>query len=90
MRGKPIANNTRLMQREGYIAVKFHNTDIIRYYPDGRVQLFTGGWYTISTKERINRYTGLGIYSKKGTWYVPNKTGLFNDISVEFEEGMFI
>jgi len=91
-KGKPIANNTRSYYRNSgeYIAVKLHNTEIIHAYADGRVQLFTDGWRTVTTKERINRYTGLGIYSHKGKWYIPNGTGLFNDQPIEFEEGIIL
>lgn len=61
------------------IAVRLHNTDIVIYQPDGSVVLNTGGWYTVTTKDRIHRYMGdamrepdagdLTISSDKGRWY---------------------
>ena len=34
------------------IALKLHNTDIVTLYPTGDMSLNTGGWYTVTTKER--------------------------------------
>lgn len=91
-KGTPVANNTRMYFREGgkYVDVVLHNTVIVRAYANGKTQVFTGGWRTPTTKERINRYTGLNIYQHKHVWYVPNRTGLFNNQPIEFEEGMCV
>lgn len=61
-----IANNTVLERLvSGDIAVKLHHTRVVTFhdYPDADdpdqgeyVTLNTGGWYTVTTKDRMNRY----------------------------------
>jgi hypothetical protein len=68
---RKIANNTWLERRgDDTIAVRLHNTDVVTYHRDGRVQLFTGGWYTVTTKQRMNAYSPARVYSIKGRWHV--------------------
>ena len=50
--------------------VRLHLTDIIETLPDGRVRLNSGGWKTVTTKDRFNKYTPYRVWSDKGTWYV--------------------
>lgn len=56
-----LGQNTFLfMNEEGsedsYV-IKFHSTDIIKYRPNGDVELDTGGWNTYTTKKRMNDWT---------------------------------
>lgn len=76
---KKIANNTYLERRNEpaksmpmAVAVKLHATDILTYYVNGDVMLDSGGWTTVTTKQRMNEFSdGLfSIYSIKGVWYV--------------------
>lgn len=56
---KKICNNTWIMRNglwgtdEDRIYVKFHNTVIVEFRPDGSVKLNSGGWRTTTTKQRI-------------------------------------
>jgi hypothetical protein len=34
----------RVVERTQFIAIRFHNTDIVRAYPDGRVMIDCNGW----------------------------------------------
>lgn len=69
--GKPIANNTRLYRRgDGVIALTLHATDVVTFYRDGRIVLDSGGWRTVTTKDRIGY--AANVYSVKGEWYVDN------------------
>jgi hypothetical protein len=68
--GKPLANNTRLVQRGDDYAVRLHNTDVVTIHPDGTYTLRTGGWETVTTKDRINRFSPARVYSERGTWGV--------------------
>jgi hypothetical protein len=54
------------------IAVRLHNTDIVTFYSDGQIELNTGGWFTITTKDRMNRYlpAPFSIFSVNGSWHV--------------------
>lgn len=53
------------------IAVKFHRTDVVVLYPDGKIEYNTGGWTTRTTRERILRWSkgGWSILTTKGSWY---------------------
>lgn len=69
--GKPVANNTRLFERDnGSIAVQLHSTDVVTYHADDSCTLDSGGWQTVTTKERMNCYAPGRVYSDKGIWYV--------------------
>lgn len=68
--GKPLANNTRLRRVESGYAVRLHDTDVVTLHDDGRVTLDTGGWFTVTTKERMNRYAPVRVFSERGVWYV--------------------
>ena len=78
---RPIAHNTRIEQLDsGTIGIKFHNTFIIKYYSnelhgvkihDGdTIQLNTDGWKTVTTRERMNRFCPLHVWTDKGVMYI--------------------
>jgi hypothetical protein len=89
--GKPIDNNTRIVKREDKYAIRLHNTDIVIFYPDGRIKLNSGGWKTRTTKDRINNALGeyphsvacdYCIHSDRGIWYIwkaGTQVCIFND-----------
>lgn len=62
----------------GPIIVRYHETDIVIAYVDGRVTFESGGWRTYTTKERMNDFTpsfaiegvkvGVNLSSNKGVW----------------------
>lgn len=54
---------------ENAIAIMLHATDVVTFTPE-YAELNTGGWYTMTTKDRINGYSPLRIASDKGRWYV--------------------
>ena len=69
---KKIANNTYLVHRgEGVIALRLHSTDVLTFRP-GSVTYDTGGWRTVTTKARFNRFgpSGVRVYSDKKVWTV--------------------
>lgn len=69
--GKPLANNTRLYQRGSDYAVRYHYTDVVTVHPDGTYTLNTGGWETVTTKQRLNQFGPAHVYSA-------GKTGGYN------------
>ena len=93
---RKMANNTYLERREGGdIALKLHDTDIATYHDDGRVELRSGGWLTVTTKERLNRFTDASIWSTRGIWTisVPAGNGTYeqrNQNSCGWAEGVTI
>lgn len=66
---KKLANNTYLLRFEEYIAIKLHDTEIVKLYPD-YAQLYTGGWYTMTTKDRINTYALCNVSQVNNIWYI--------------------
>ena len=69
--GKPVHNNTRVLQvDEESVGLKLHDTTIVYYYPDGRIRLDTGGWKTLTTKDRINAYTPFRVWSENHIWKI--------------------
>jgi hypothetical protein len=64
-----IANNTYLERRDPRtFAVRLHATDVVTITPR-YVELNTGGWFTVTTKERINSAAPVRIASDCGQWY---------------------
>lgn len=69
-------NNTTLHRLDnGDIAVRLHYTDVVIYHsPDSEhantVTLNSGGWQTVTTKERMNRFTNVRVYQEDYQWYV--------------------
>jgi hypothetical protein len=88
-KGKPIGNNTRLIDYGDCVVVKYHATYIITIYPDGRYLLDNGGWYTVTTKARMNRYAPVRIYSHKGEWIVAGNPQTGRD-NTKYENGMVV
>lgn len=71
-KSRKVANNTYLERRGDDIAVRLHQTDVVTFHADGTATLDTGGWLTMTTKERINRYlpAGIRLESNRGRWFL--------------------
>jgi len=67
-----VSRNITLHQREGHIALKFYETDIIQAFPDGSIVLHSGGYRTVRTKGWMNEHLPFGyfIYSDKSAWWI--------------------
>lgn len=75
--GKPLCNNTRLFRRaDDCYAVRLHDTDVVTVFANGTIALNTGGWYTMTTKDRITSYAPVRIVSDRGVWYVEHNITL--------------
>ena len=69
-----VANNTVEYERpDGTRVIRLHHTDIIEHRPDGSTVLNTGGWLTVTTKDRLNHFSPVQIYSNRGEWFVSAK-----------------
>jgi hypothetical protein len=67
------------------LVIEYHETEVVKAN-DCFIILNTGGWFTVTTKTRMNQASnefslGYSVYQKKGFWYVDykGKTYLFND-----------
>lgn len=69
---RQLAHNTTVSRFAVWIDVQYHWTVIVRYYRDGRVRLDSGGWQTVTTKQRINELLppGFRLLQKDFRWYV--------------------
>ena len=70
-------NTLKIEYENGNIAYRFHNTDIITITDKGIV-LNSGGWKTITTKERINKFSPAGLYQENNIWYLRNGNIFFD------------
>ncbi|HKQ58293.1 MAG TPA: hypothetical protein VJY35_10545 [Candidatus Eisenbacteria bacterium] len=83
-----IANNTTLADLGVCIGLRLHSTIVVRFYPDGRISLHTGGWHTVTTKDRLNRVAlahGWRVYAVKREWKVA-RFGRWHE-AVDFVDG---
>lgn len=69
---RPLECNTRLIRLDDLaIGVKYHDTIIVTYYKHrDDVLLNSGGWQTLTTRDRMERYTTVRIAQRKFKWYV--------------------
>lgn len=83
---KKIGNNTWLEKREGdVLALRLHGTDVVTLCPDGQIVLDSGGWKTVTTKDRLNSLSPARIHSEQGIWYVT-----YRDRVYVFKDGMVL
>jgi hypothetical protein len=77
---RKLQNNTYLERREPFyrrtgfshsdaFAVRLHATDILTFFADGRIGLNTGGWNTVTTRDRLSSYLPRPwhVWSERGT-----------------------
>jgi hypothetical protein len=86
---KKIDNHTWLERDgDGKIVLRLHATDILVFEPR-IVTLNSGGWRSVTTKARMNKYLEWGrrVYSERGEWVVLVGRGE-NRVTYKFEDGM--
>lgn len=95
---RTCGNNTGVLrQSDGSIAVVLHRTPVVTFHRDGTARLTTGGWRSVTTKERLNRVLrphGFNVYAKRGEWRlsVPESYGLspLAGQDIDFYDGMTV
>ena len=65
---------TAIFIENGITTVRYHSTDIVKF-GTGRITLNTGGYFTVTTKTRMNQASsqfdlGYKVYQSKSHWYV--------------------
>lgn len=90
LHGKPqkrIAGNTTIIDRGSSVALQYHWTDVVTWNENGTIILSSGGYGTLTTKERLNHaLNGIArIVQKDYAWYVD-----FNGHRYHFHSGMVI
>ena len=80
---RKVGNNTyAYIHYDGSVSIELHGTKVVVFYPNGLVKLNSGGWQTSTTKDRINKYSPVKVYQKKGVWYLEDGT--------EFEDNILV
>lgn len=69
---KIIARNTFRYTVGDETVIRLHATDIVRKRPDGSVILESGGWKTVTTKDRMNGAlpAGYSLSQSSGMWSI--------------------
>ena len=81
---RKVGNNTYLERRPDWaIALVLHGTDVVTAYASGAVVLHDGGYKTVTTKDRMNRY--VKVYQDRGRWYV-----VHDGITYQYKAGMIL
>ncbi len=88
---KKIGNNTYLRRRsDDSIGLQYHETDVVTFTPSGLV-LTSGGWRTLTTKERINwalESVGYHVFQDKGAWFIGPLSNPRSKHAVRFHDGI--
>jgi hypothetical protein len=85
---RKIGHNTVMVAGYGdTVCIRFHRTDIMTLSADG-IRLTSGGWKTITTKDRLNTILPAGwrVYQAKNEWTLYGIPGE----STPFYDGMVI
>ena len=83
---RKIGNNTyAFLKDDNSVEIVLHNTPVVTIREDGTYTLRTGGWNTVTTKDRINLYSPVKVYQRKFNWYVT-----INGKEYDFMEGMVV
>lgn len=66
--GKKYSNgkNTKVDTTGIYL----HGNHIARNAGEGHVAISNRGWFTLTTKDRLNALPNVGIYQKRGAWFL--------------------
>ena len=77
-KSRKLAHNTQVYNTgSGIVEITLHGHVIIQYAPlengDEQVIVTSAGYETITTKQRINQFSPIGVYQKNWVWYpLPN------------------
>ena len=79
---RKMANHTYLERQGEDIALRLHATDVVTMHADGSITLNSGGWQTVTTKERINNYYHF-ISQKAGIWYMNDGSLFYDGVTID-------
>lgn len=83
---RKVGNNTYAeILSDNTVAIKLHNTYVVKINPNGTYTLNSGGWQTSTTKDRINQYSPVRVYQRKFEWYIS-----LNGKEYPFMDGMVV
>lgn len=83
---RKIGNNTYAeILSDDTVGIKLHSTYVVKIRADGTYTLNSGGWQTVTTKDRINQYSPVRVYQRDYTWYVT-----INGKEMPYMDGMVV
>ena len=83
---RKIGHNTYAeILHDNSVGIMLHSTYVVKIHPDNTYTLQTGGWQTVTTKDRINQYSPVRVYQRKHEWFVNIKGR-----ELPFMEGMVV
>ena len=83
---RKVGNNTYAeILHDNSVGIMLHSTYVVKIHPDNTYTLQTGGWQTVTTKDRINQYSPVRVYQRNYEWFVK-----LNDKEYPFMEGMVV
>jgi hypothetical protein len=78
---RKLAHNTWAeLDDDGSVGIRFHATRILEFQPDGRFAVDTGGWRTVTTKQRLNALlpAGYRVHAERFAWKMTTPEGVFD------------
>jgi len=67
---RKLAHNTYAFRlTDSTLVIRLHGNTILTYRPDNSVTYTTCGWYTSTTKSRMNQFGPLHIYQRDFFWF---------------------
>ena len=83
---RKVGNNTYAeILHDNSVGIMLHSTYVVKIHPDNTYTLQTGGWQTVTTKDRINQYSPVRVYQRNYEWFVT-----INGKEYPFMEGMVV
>lgn len=83
---RKVGNNTYAeILHDNSVGIMLHSTYVVKIHPDNTYTLQTGGWQTVTTKDRINQYSPVRVYQRNYEWFVK-----LNGKEYPFMEGMVV
>lgn len=89
LQSKRIAPNTLEIFKDNQRVIRFWNTDILIFNQDNtKVKVFNGGYFTSTTKDRLNKFLpSFKVYQHKREWYL-TKGAFKPKQDIKFFEGI--
>lgn len=85
--------NTRVMRLNDHkIAVRYCWTNVVTYTPES-ITLNAGGYYTVTTKKRINDSVPVTVYQKNYDWLVSTNQGdvaFYSGLRVDYAGNLLV
>src|SRR4051812_6598024 len=67
---RPLERNTRAVLHDEYVGILLHQTEVVKFHKNDDTEFNSGGWRTMTTKDRMGYASRFEVYSQSGTWYI--------------------